>query len=47
VEEAEKYVTEVKAHHDQAKTKRGHGDAIRKAKFALALAEDALTITVR
>ena len=44
VEEAKKYVAEAKAHHDQAKTKRDHGDSVRKAKFAMALAEEALTL---
>ena len=39
VEEAKKYLEEAKAHHGTAKTKRDHGDAVRKAKFAIALAD--------
>src|SRR5438477_55079 len=34
IEEAKKQVTEAKAHHETAKTKRDHGDAVRKAKVA-------------
>jgi len=44
VDEAKKYLAEAKAHHENAKTKRDHGDAVRKAKFALALAEEAVTL---
>lgn len=44
VEEAKKYLEEAKAHHGTAKTKRDHGDAVRKAKFAMALAEEAIVL---
>jgi hypothetical protein len=44
VEEAKKYLGEAKAHHENAKTKRDHGDAVRKAKFAIALAEEAIVL---
>ena len=44
IEEAKKQVAEARAHHETAKTKRDHGDAVRKAKFALALAEEAVTL---
>src|SRR2546430_15399744 len=41
IDESKKYLAEARAHHENAKTKRDHGDAVRKAKFALALAEEA------
>jgi azurin len=44
IEEARKQVTEAKAHHDNAKTKRDHGDAVRKAKVAAAFAEEAIVL---
>ena len=44
IDEAKKYLAEAKGHHENAKTKRDHGDAVRKAKFALALAEEAVTL---
>jgi len=44
VEEAKKYLAEAKDHHGNAKTKRDHGDAVRKAKFAIALAEEAIVL---
>jgi hypothetical protein len=44
IEEAKKQVAEAKAHHENAKTKRDHGDAIRKAKIASAYAEEAITL---
>jgi type VI protein secretion system component VasK len=44
IEEAKKQVAEAKAHHENAKTKRDHGDAIRQAKVAAAYAEEALTL---
>ena len=44
IEEAKKQVAEAKAHHESAKTKRDHGDAIRKAKVAAAYAEEAITL---
>jgi hypothetical protein len=44
IDEAKKLVAEAKAHHEQAKTKRDHADAVRKAKFAIALAEEAVVL---
>ena len=42
--EGKKLVGEAKAHHEGAKTKKDHGDAIRKAKTAAAYAEEAITL---
>jgi len=44
IDEAKKLVAEAKAHHENAKTKKDHGDAIRKAKTASAYAEEAITL---
>ena len=44
IEEAKKLVAEARAHHENAKTKRDHGDAVRKAKTAQAYAEEALVL---
>jgi hypothetical protein len=44
VEEAKKQLAEARAHHDNAKTKRDHGDAVRKAKVAAAFAEEAILL---
>jgi hypothetical protein len=44
IEEAKKLLGEAKGHHDNAKTKRDHGDAVRKAKTAAAFAEEAITL---
>jgi len=44
IEEARKQVAEAKAHHETAKTKRDHGDAVRKAKVAAAYAEEAIVL---
>ena len=44
IEEAKKQLAEARAHHDNAKTKRDHGDAIRKAKVAAAFAEEAILL---
>ena len=44
IDEARKQVAEAKAHHENAKTKRDHGDAVRKAKVAAAFAEEAVTL---
>ena len=44
IDEAKKQVAEAKSHHDTAKTKRDHGDAVRKAKVAAAFAEEAITL---
>ena len=45
IEESRKLIAEAKAHHENAKTKKDHGDAIRKAKTAFAYAEDAVTLS--
>lgn len=44
IDEAKKQLAEARAHHDNAKTKRDHGDAVRKAKVAAAFAEEAITL---
>jgi hypothetical protein len=44
IDEAKKLVGEAKAHHEGAKTKKDHGDAIRKAKTAAAYAEEAISL---
>jgi len=44
IDEAKKLVTEARAHHESAKTKRDHGDAIRKARTAVAFAEEAVIL---
>ena len=44
IEEAKKMLAEARAHHETAKTKRDHGDAVRKAKVAAAYAEEAITL---
>jgi hypothetical protein len=44
IDEAKKLVAEAKAHHESAKVKKDHGDAIRKAKTAAAYAEEAVTL---
>jgi hypothetical protein len=44
IEEAKKQVAEAKTHHETAKSKRDHGDAIRKAKVAAAYAEEAILL---
>ena len=44
IDEAKKLVAEAKAHHENAKTKRDHGDSIRKAKTAAAYAEEAISL---
>jgi hypothetical protein len=44
LDEARKQVAEAKAHHETAKTKRDHGDAVRKAKVAAAYAEEAIVL---
>ena len=44
ITEAKKYLSEAKAHHENAKTKKDHGDAVRKAKFVLALADEAIVL---
>ena len=44
IEEAKKQLAEARGHHDNAKTKRDHGDAVRKAKVAAAYAEEAIVL---
>ena len=44
IEEAKKSVAEARSHHENAKSKRDHGDAVRKAKTASAYAEEAITL---
>jgi hypothetical protein len=44
VDEARKLLVEARGHHEGAKTKRDHADAIRKAKTAAAFAEEAITL---
>ena len=44
IDEAKKQLAEAKAHHETAKVKKDHGDAIRKAKVAYAFAEEAATL---
>jgi hypothetical protein len=44
VDEAKKLLVEARAHHEGAKTKRDHADAVRKAKVAMAFAEEAITL---
>jgi hypothetical protein len=44
IDEAKKFLAEAKAHHEGAKTKKDHGDAVRKAKIAAAYAEEALVL---
>ena len=44
IDDAKKLLAEARAHHEQAKTKRDHAEAVRKAKFAIALAEEALVL---
>ena len=44
IDEAKKQVAEAKGHHETAKTKRDHGDAVRKAKVAAAFAEEAIVL---
>ena len=44
LDEAKKQLAEAKAHHETAKTKKDHGDAVRKAKVAAAFAEEAIVL---
>jgi len=44
LEDARKLVGEARAHHENAKSKKDHDDAIRKARTALGLAEEALKL---
>src|SRR2546421_12862082 len=42
LDEGKKQLAEARAHHENAKKKRDHGDAGREAKIAAAVAEEAL-----
>jgi hypothetical protein len=44
IDEAKKLLAEARAHHEAAKTKRDHGDSVRKAKTAIAYAEEAIIL---
>ena len=44
VDEAKKLLVEARAHHETARGKRDHAEAIRKAKTAAAFAEEAITL---
>jgi hypothetical protein len=44
IDEAKKLLAEARAHHETAKTKRDHGDSVRKAKTAIAYAEEAIIL---
>jgi len=44
IDEAKKFLAEARAHHENAKTKRDHGDSVRKAKTAIAYAEEAIIL---
>jgi hypothetical protein len=44
IDEAKKSLAEARAHHESAKTKKDHGDAVRKAKVAAAYAEEAIVL---
>ena len=46
IDEAKKQVAEATAHHDTAKSKRDHGEAVRKAKVAAAFAEEAIVLQI-
>jgi len=44
LDDARKLVAEAKAHHESAKSKKDHDDAVRKARTAQGLAEEALML---
>jgi hypothetical protein len=44
IDEAKKFLNEARAHHEGAKTKKDHGDAVRKAKISAAYAEEAIVL---
>jgi hypothetical protein len=44
IDEAKKLVGEARGHHEGARVKKDHGDAIRKAKMAAAYAEEAIAL---
>ena len=41
IDEAKKQLAEARGHHENAKTRRDHAEAVRKAKVAVAFAEEA------
>jgi hypothetical protein len=45
LDEARKQLAEARAHHENAKSKRDHADAVRKARVATAFAEEALVLS--
>jgi len=47
LEDAKGLVAEARQHHQTAKTKRDHDDAVRKARTAQGLAEEALKLQAR
>jgi ribosome-binding protein aMBF1 (putative translation factor) len=47
LEDAKSLVAEAQRHHQTAKTKRDHDDAVRKARTAQGLAEEALKLQAR
>lgn len=44
IDEAKKLLSEARTHHEGAKTKKDHGEAVRKAKTAAAYAEEAIVL---
>ena len=44
IDEAKKQLADAKGHHETAKVKKDHGDAVRKAKVAYAFAEEAAAL---
>jgi hypothetical protein len=45
IDEAKKQLAEARRHHENAKSKKDHGDAVRKAKVAAAFAEEAVILS--
>jgi hypothetical protein len=44
IDEAKKLLGEARGHHEAAKSKRDHADAVRKARTAVAFAEEAIVL---
>ena len=44
IDEAKKLLAEAKAHHEGAKSKKDHAEAVRKARTASAYAEEAIVL---
>jgi hypothetical protein len=44
LDEAKKQLAEARGHHENAKTRRDHAEAVRKAKVAAAFAEEAILL---